>query len=63
MAEAKRKRQPEAEKIEKIMAGREKFQHKSRAGGSTNKEKKRKKNFLIVVVSEEIKKNGKGGEG
>jgi len=54
MAEAKRKRQSEAEKLEKIMAGREKFQHKSRAGGSTNKEKKRKKNFLMQKFSYEI---------
>ena len=45
MAEAKRKRQSKAEKLEKIMAGREKFQHKAPAGGSTNanEEKKRKK--------------------
>jgi protein SDA1 len=55
MAEAKRKRQSKAEKLEKIMAGREKFQHKSRAGGSTNEEKKRKKNFLMQKFSYEMR--------
>ena len=55
MAEAKRKRQSKTEKLEKIMAGREKFQHKARAGGSTNEEKKRKKNFLMQKFSYEMR--------
>jgi len=47
MAEAKRKRVSKAEKLEKIIAGREKWEAKDRAGGSTNTEKKRKKNFAM----------------
>ena len=55
MAEAKRKRQSKAEKLEKIVAGREKFQHNQRAGGSTNEEKKRKKNFVMQKFSHEMR--------
>jgi protein SDA1 len=51
MAEAKRKRQSKAEKLEKIVAGRDKFAHKQRAGSSTNTEKARKKNFLMQKFS------------
>lgn len=47
MAEAKRKRMSKAEKLEKIIEGREKWESKERAGGSTNTEKKRKKNFAM----------------
>jgi len=63
MAEAKRKRQSKAERIEKILAGREKFETNDRAGGSTNTEKKRRKNFLMSKSSREARTKGrfKGG--
>jgi len=48
MADVKKKRISKAEKLEKIVAGREKFESKSRDGGSTNIEKKRKKNFQMT---------------
>ena len=51
MAEAKRKRVSKAEKLEKIIAGREKWESKDRPGGSTNTEKKRKKNFTMSKFS------------
>mmetsp|Transcript_37068 Transcript_37068/g.78254 ORF Transcript_37068/g.78254 Transcript_37068/m.78254 type:complete len:837 (-) Transcript_37068:127-2637(-) len=51
MAEAKRKRMSKAEKLEKIIEGREKWESKQRAGGSTNTEKKRKKNFAMSKFS------------
>jgi len=47
MADAKRKRMSKAEKLEKIIEGREKWEANERAGGSTNTEKKRKKNFAM----------------
>jgi protein SDA1 len=47
MAEAKRKRMSKAEKLEKIIEGRQKWEASQRAGGSTNTEKKRKKNFAM----------------
>jgi protein SDA1 len=47
MAEAKRKRMSKAEKLEKIIEGRQKWESRERAGGSTNTEKKRKKNFAM----------------
>lgn len=47
MAEAKRKRMSKAERLEKIIEGREKWESKDRPGGSTNTEKKRKKNFAM----------------
>jgi protein SDA1 len=46
-AMAKRKRASKIERLEKIIAGRDKFEHKAREGGSTNTEKKRKKVFLM----------------
>mmetsp|Transcript_16710 Transcript_16710/g.33991 ORF Transcript_16710/g.33991 Transcript_16710/m.33991 type:complete len:896 (-) Transcript_16710:104-2791(-) len=51
MAEAKRKRMSKAEKLEKILEGRQKWESKERAGGSTNTEKKRKKNFAMSKFS------------
>ncbi len=51
MADAKRKRANKMERLEKIIAGREQFEHKQRAGGSTNTEKKRKQNFLMSKFS------------
>ena len=47
MANAKKKRLSKAEKLEKIIEGREKWESKQRPGGSTNTEKKRKKNYLM----------------
>jgi protein SDA1 len=62
MAEAKRKRQSKAEKLEKIVAGRQKFEAKSREGGSTNEEKRRKKNFLMSKMSWSTRMKGKSKE-
>ena len=62
MAEAKRKRQTKAEKLEKVVAGRQKFEAKSREGGSTNEEKRRKKNFLMSKMSWATRSKGKGKE-
>ncbi len=50
-AESKRKRASKIERLEKILQGRESFEHKQRDGGSTNTEKKRKKNFLMTKFS------------
>ena len=50
-AESKRKRASKIERLEKILQGRDKFEHKERDGGSTNTEKKRKKNFLMTKFS------------
>ena len=63
MAEAKRKRQSKAEKLRKIIAGREKFEAKERAGGSTNVEKLRRKNFMMQKDSFQNRDKGskKGG--
>ena len=63
MAEATRKRQSKAEKLQKVLAGREKFETNGRAGGSTNTEKERKKNFLMSKDSHKArsKARGKGG--
>ena len=60
MATATRKRQTKADKLEKILAGRTKFETKQRAGGSTNIEKKRKKNFLMSKFSQEARTKGRG---
>lgn len=60
MAEAKRKRQSKAEKLEKILAGREKFEVNDRAGGSTNTEKRRRKNFLMSKSSRGARSKGRG---
>jgi protein SDA1 len=62
-ADAKRKRQTKAEKLEKIIAGREKFETKDRRGGSTNIEKKRKKNFVMSKFSFETRSKSKGKSG
>lgn len=51
MADAKRKRMSKAEKLEKIIEGRQKWESNERAGGSTNTEKKRKKNFSMSKFS------------
>eukprot|EP00970_Alexandrium_tamarense_P008423 scaffold1596_cov176-Alexandrium_tamarense.AAC.2 len=51
MADAKRKRMSKAEKLQKVLEGREKWEAKGRAGGSTNVEKKRKKNFAMSKFS------------
>ena len=63
MAAAKRKRQSKAEKLEKILAGREKFEAKERAGGSTNTEKERRKNFLMSKSSRGARSKGRGKGG
>jgi len=55
-ADAKRKRMSKAEKSEKIIEGRVKFETKERAGGSTNTEKKRKKNFAMSKFSFDARK-------
>jgi protein SDA1 len=60
-ADAKRKRQSKAERLESILAGREKFESKARAGGRTNLENKRMKNFVMSKYSMEArhKRSGK----
>jgi protein SDA1 len=63
MAEAKRKRQSKAEKLQKIVAGREAFEAKERAGGSTNAEKQRRKNFLMAKASKVARSKGRGKGG
>jgi protein SDA1 len=60
MAEAKRKRQSKAERLESILAGRTKFESKQREGGSTNTEKKRTKNFVMTKHSMEARSKRKG---
>jgi protein SDA1 len=61
MAEERKKRANKIERLEKIVAGREKFEHKKREGGSTNSEKKRKKLFVMTKFSAHArsKKNDK----
>mmetsp|Transcript_4416 Transcript_4416/g.7852 ORF Transcript_4416/g.7852 Transcript_4416/m.7852 type:complete len:871 (-) Transcript_4416:66-2678(-) len=63
MAEARRKRQSKAEKLEKVLAGREAFEAKQRAGGSTNAEKQRRKNFLMTKSSKAARSKGRGKGG
>ena len=63
MAEATRKRKSKAEKLEKVLAGREKFETKARAGGSTNTEKERRKNFLMTKSSRSTRAKGRGKGG
>ena len=63
MAEAKRKRASKAEKLKKIIEGREKFETKDRAGGSTNIEKERRKNFLMSKSSHKARSKGRGKGG
>ena len=60
MATAAKKRKSKAERLGKVLAGREKFESKSRTGGSTNIEKTRKKNFVMAKFSFETRKKGKG---
>lgn len=55
MAEAKRKRMSKAEKLEKIIEGRQKWEANARPGGSTNTEKKRKKHFSMSKFSFETR--------
>jgi len=56
MAESKRKRLNKMERLQKVIEGREKFEHNSREGGSTNEEKKRKKDFLMTKFSYQNRK-------
>ena len=63
MAEAKRKRQNKAERLERTLAGRAKFEAKGRDGGATNVEKKRTKNFLMSKYSSDARTKGKGKGG
>ena len=56
MAESKRKRLNKMERLQKVIEGREKFEHNSREGGSTNAEKKRKKDFLMTKFSYQNRK-------
>lgn len=60
MATSTRKRQTKADRLEKILAGRTKFESKRRSGGSTNIEKKRKKNFLMSKFSQDARTKGRG---
>lgn len=60
MATATKKRQSKAERLAKVVAGREKFEASARAGGTTNTEKKRKKNFTMTKFSQETRTKGKG---
>eukprot|EP00531_Pseudo-nitzschia_arenysensis_P006092 CAMPEP_0116125500 /NCGR_PEP_ID=MMETSP0329-20121206/5842_1 /TAXON_ID=697910 /ORGANISM="Pseudo-nitzschia arenysensis, Strain B593" /LENGTH=857 /DNA_ID=CAMNT_0003619541 /DNA_START=41 /DNA_END=2614 /DNA_ORIENTATION=+ len=60
MAEAKRKRKSKAEKLKKVLEGRQKFETNDRAGGSTNTEKERKKNFLMSKSSKRARSKGRG---
>merc|ERR1711862_482041 len=53
-----RKKQSKAERLAKIISGREEFMLKSRnASGSTNIEKNRKKLFLMTKFSKQARKN------
>lgn len=62
MAEASRKRKSKAERLQKVLSGREAFESRHRAGGSTNAEKERRKNFLMMKAGKAYKKGrGKGG--
>mmetsp|Transcript_39634 Transcript_39634/g.59558 ORF Transcript_39634/g.59558 Transcript_39634/m.59558 type:complete len:894 (-) Transcript_39634:493-3174(-) len=56
VANARKKRMSKVERLEKIFAGRQKFEAKEREGGSTNTEKKRKKNFVMSKFSFETRK-------
>merc|ERR1712166_1280431 len=63
MPEAKRKRKSKAEKLQKILSGRDAFETKMRAGGSTNTEKERKKNFLMTKSGRRCRTKGRGKGG
>jgi len=56
-------RQNKQERLEKVLAGRDKFENKHREGGSTNIEQKRAKNFLMTKYSYEARSKGKGKGG
>ncbi|CAB9517615.1 Protein SDA1 homolog [Seminavis robusta] len=60
MASATRKRQSKAERLAKVVAGREQFESTARTGGSTNVEKKRKKNFVMSKFSFATRTKGNG---
>ncbi len=60
MAESTRKRQTKADKLQKVLEGRQKFESKDRAGGSTNTEKQRRKNFLMSKSSRSAQAKGRG---
>jgi len=63
MALAKKKRMSKAEKLKKIISGRDKFESNERGGGSTNIEKERKKNFLMSKNSRRARSKGRGKGG
>ena len=56
MAMEKKKRLSKIEKLEKVLAGREKFTRKVRDGGSTNTVKQRKKLFVMQKFSMAMRK-------
>lgn len=60
MATATKKRQSKAERLAKVVGGREKFESMARSGGSTNVEKKRTKNFVMSKFGREARTKGKG---
>ena len=51
MAESTRRKKSKMERLESIKKGREDFESRKRAGGSTNTEKLRKKNFVMQSKS------------
>ena len=51
MAESTRRKKSKVERLESIKKGREDFESRKRAGGSTNTEKLRKKNFVMQSKS------------
>ncbi|KAL3911793.1 MAG: hypothetical protein SGARI_001473 [Bacillariaceae sp.] len=63
MALARKKRQSKAEKLQKILAGRDAFESKERGGGSTNTEKERRKNFQMAKSSKSARSKGRGKGG
>jgi len=63
MAEATRKRQTKADKLQRVLEGRQKFETKGRAGGSTNTEKLRRKNFVMSKSSRSTRAKGRGKGG
>eukprot|EP00339_Tiarina_fusa_P008897 CAMPEP_0117051752 /NCGR_PEP_ID=MMETSP0472-20121206/35750_1 /TAXON_ID=693140 ORGANISM="Tiarina fusus, Strain LIS" /NCGR_SAMPLE_ID=MMETSP0472 /ASSEMBLY_ACC=CAM_ASM_000603 /LENGTH=810 /DNA_ID=CAMNT_0004766071 /DNA_START=78 /DNA_END=2510 /DNA_ORIENTATION=- len=63
MAEAMKKRHSKADRLQKVLDGREKFETQQRGGGSTNTEKERKKNFLMSKSSKAARSKGRGKGG
>lgn len=51
MAMSKKKRMNKEERLKKVLAGRSKFEQKTRAGGTTDSEKKRNKSFVMTKFS------------